>query len=79
MASRVVPGSAATTKRSSPNSWFTSDDLPTLGRPTTATWIASVSGSSSAGGSSATMRSSKSPELFPTAAEMGNGSPSPSS
>ncbi len=36
MASRVVPGISLTMARSSPSSWFSSDDLPTLGRPTMA-------------------------------------------
>jgi hypothetical protein len=34
--SRVVPGSSATMLRSSPSRAFSSDDLPTLGRPTIA-------------------------------------------
>ena len=41
MASRVVPGMSLTISRSSRSSRFTSDDLPTLGRPTMATAISS--------------------------------------
>ena len=43
MASRVVPPSSDTTMRSLPSSRFTSELLPTFGRPTTATRIASSS------------------------------------
>src|SRR5437867_670804 len=43
IASRVVPGSSATTSRSRPSKRLTRLDFPTLGRPTTATWIASSS------------------------------------
>ena len=41
IASRVVPGMSLTRTRSSRSSRFTSDDLPTLGRPTIATAVSS--------------------------------------
>src|SRR2546425_494433 len=43
IASRVVPGSSVTTSRSWPSKRLTRLDFPTLGRPTTATWITSTS------------------------------------
>jgi GTP-binding protein len=64
---------AATTSR------FTRLDFPTLGRPTTATWISVSSAGGGAGGSAATMRSSSSPMPLPVPAEIGVGSPMPSS
>ena len=45
IASRVVPATGDTTRRSSPSSRLMIDDLPTFGRPTTATWIVSASSS----------------------------------
>ena len=41
MASRVVPGCSLTTRRSWPTMRLIKEDLPTLGRPTTATRISS--------------------------------------
>jgi hypothetical protein len=78
MASRVVPASGETITRSRPRKAFTSDDLPTFGRPMTArrTTSSSSSGSSSPGPSS-TSRSSRSPVPSPWAADTGSGSPRP--
>ena len=44
IASRVVPATSETITRSSPRKRFTSEDLPTFGRPITARRIVSVSG-----------------------------------
>ncbi|PYO34357.1 MAG: hypothetical protein DMD74_11060 [Gemmatimonadetes bacterium] len=63
----MVPGSAATTTRSSPSSRLTRLDFPTFGRPTTATGIVSVSSCGDASGSRAATRSRRSPLLLPTA------------
>src|SRR5262245_15312304 len=65
--------------RSCPTSALTRLDLPTFGRPSTATRIASepISGGPSPGRSETT-RSSRSPVPCPWSAEIGSGSPSPS-
>ena len=80
IASRVVPASSETITRSRPRNALTSEDLPTFGRPITAsrTRSSSASSTSSSGGSSSTSRSSRSPVPSPWAAETGIGSPSPS-
>src|SRR5512143_2037811 len=69
--------------RSSPRSVFTSVDLPTLGRPTTAifTGAPAAAGSSScaAAGTAASASSARRSTLSPCAAEIGYGSPRPSS
>ena len=75
--SMVVPGRGSTITRSSPSSAFTSDDFPTLGRPTIATRGAPSSGSTARSGSIATTSSSRSPIPVPFSAEMARGSPSP--
>ena len=80
--SRVVPASSETITRCSPRKRLTSEDLPTLGRPITARRMlsCSLSGSPSTdrrSSSSATIRSSRSPEPSPWAAETGSGSPMP--
>src|SRR4030067_455237 len=76
MASRVVPDSGATTLPRSPSSRFTMLDFPTLGRPTTATWITSSSSApASCGGSRAKARPRRAPAPFPAPADTGNGSP----
>src|SRR5215218_6576558 len=79
IASRVVPGTSETITRSSPSSAFSRLDLPTFGRPRTATRIASSP--TSCGplpGSIVTTASSRSPVPWPCWAESGTGSPSPS-
>ena len=80
IASRVVPATSETITRSRPRNALTSEDLPTFGRPITAsrTRSSSSSGPSSSAGSSSTIRSSRSPVPSPCAAETGIGSPSPS-
>ena len=81
-ASRVVPGISLTISRSRPRSALTRLDLPTFGRPRIATRIASSDREGRPAGasrsSSATTRSSRSPEPVPCWPEMGIGSPSPS-
>ncbi len=77
--SRVVPATGLTIVRSVPSSAFSSDDLPTFGRPRIA-----IRGNSSALVPSpaspawAVMRSSRSPVPRPWVAETAIGSPSPS-
>ena len=44
IASRVVPATSVTITRSSPSSRFTSDDLPTFGRPISASRVAALAG-----------------------------------
>ena len=79
IASRVVPGTSETITRSCPRSAFSSDDLPTFGRPRIATRIASSpTCACPSPGSSSTIRSSRSPVPWPCSAERGKGSPSPS-
>ncbi len=78
IASRVVPGTSETIARSSFKSAFSSDDLPTLGWPISAS--ASCGSSSlegSSGGNFSTIASSKSPVPSPWIAETGTGSPKP--
>ncbi len=70
IASRVVPATSLTTSRSSPSRRFTIDDLPTFGRPTTATRTDSGAiGMPS--GSFSTITSSRSPEFLPFCADTG--------
>ena len=71
MASRVVPGMALTMERSTCSSALSSDDLPTLGRPTIAMRTESAGGCSSTTGTSATIASSRSPVPVPCKAEIG--------
>ncbi len=85
IASRVVPGVGATITRGRPRMAFTSDDLPTFGRPRMATRISSSasapspsSPSTSGGGSRSTIASSRSPVPRPCSADTLIGSPRPS-
>ena len=71
MESRVVPGISETIVRSSSQSAFSSDDLPTFGRPRMETPISSVVRSTRATSSSrrrATISSSRSPVAMPCSA-----------
>ena len=81
MASRVVPGWSNAITRSSPSSALMSVDLPTLGRPAMATrGMRSASSSSSASsGNSSSASSTRLRTPSPCAAEIGCGSPRPSS
>ena len=75
------PPRSETITRSRPRKALTSEDLPTFGRPITASRTRSSSRPRrppSSGGSSSTSRSSRSPVPRPWAAETGIGSPSPS-
>ena len=74
-----MPGTSETIVRSSPRSALSSDDLPTLGCPISAS-ASSVCGSAASlsGGSRSTIASSRSPVPSPWIAETGNGSPNPS-
>jgi hypothetical protein len=80
--SRVVPATSETTTRWLPASAFSSEDLPTFGRPTSATRRGPPGGIGAAtaetSGSTAIAASSASPEPRPCRAETGCGSPSPS-
>ena len=72
--SRVVPATESTTTRSSPTTWLSSDDLPTLGRPSSATRrgpCSSSKRSSGVSGSAARTASSRSPLPRPCSAETG--------
>ena len=73
--SRVVPATSDTTRRSSPSSLLMKSDLPTFGRPMTATRRSSPVTSSCSGGRIFTSSSSRSPEFLPFCAETGCGSP----
>src|SRR5215203_1424969 len=78
IASRVVPAMSETITRSEPRKALTSEDLPTLGRPITAT--RTVSSSSSCGSRSpraTTIASRRSPVPRPWVEETGSGSPRP--
>ena len=77
IASRVVPATSETITRSSPRKRLTSEDLPTFGRPMTASRTVSSSGSSSSSGRSAHERSSRSPLPRPCVADTAIGSPRP--
>src|SRR5574337_1055799 len=66
-----------TITRSCPNSAFTSDDLPTFGRPTTVTRMASDSDACSTGGSVSTIRSQSSATPRPCSADTGQISSNP--
>ena len=82
--SRVVPATSETMLRSRPRSRFRRLDLPTLGRPTSATrytgFCAWRRSSSSVGGAGkvAHIASSASATPLPWMPDMGNGSPRPS-
>ena len=77
-ASRVVPGTAETTARSLPSSRLRIDDLPTFGRPTSATRTGGfASGSGSTTGRPSSAASSRSPIPRPCSAEIGVPSPQP--
>ena len=78
MLSRVVPATSLTITRSWPEILFSSEDLPTFGRPMSARRTTSSSASSSSSGSSSTTRSSRSPVPRPCAALTACGSPRPS-
>src|ERR1700690_1394937 len=79
IASRVVPARSETITRSDPRKALTSEDLPALGRPITATRVGcSPSPAGALSPSSSTTRSSRSPLPRPCVAETANGSPSPS-
>ena len=80
IASRVVPAISETITRSRPRKALTSEDLPTFGRPITASRTGASSSSSAAcgSGSSSTTRSSRSPVPRPWVAETASGSPRPS-
>ena len=79
--SRVVPAVSLTTTRSLPAMEFSSEDLPTLGRPTRATRCRSPSGAAVAtaetSGRTSITASRTSPLPRPCRAETGKGSPSP--
>ncbi|MNJ62745.1 hypothetical protein D3C77_585970 [compost metagenome] len=78
MASRVVPAILLTITRSSPRSALTSDDLPTFGRPISATRMTSSSySSSSSSGRLSVIASSKSPTPVPWLPDTPMGSPNP--
>ena len=78
IASRVVPARSETITRSRPRKALTSEDLPTFGRPMTASRTSpSSSSGSSPSGSSSTRRSSRSPVPSPCTADTAIGSPSP--
>ncbi len=76
--SRVVPAIGVTITRSSPSSRLSSDDLPTFGRPISASRVASSASALPVPGSRSTIRSSRSPVPRPWVADTGIGSPSPS-
>ena len=78
IASRVVPAISDTITLSSPTMAFTSDDLPTFGRPITAIRAAWSSPGASASATSSDTRSSRSPVPSPWVADTGTGSPRPS-
>ena len=75
-----MPASSKTTERSRPRSRLNKLDFPTFGRPTNANLgsRSSSSRTSGASGSSATMRSSRSPVARPCMPDTATGSPSPS-
>ena len=79
--SRVVPAVSLTTTRSWPAMEFSSEDLPTLGRPTRAMRCRSPSGAAVAtaetSGRTSITASRTSPLPRPCRAETGKGSPSP--
>src|SRR5690242_946088 len=78
--STVVPAASSTTARSSLASLLSSEDLPTLGRPTIATRRGPPTSPYASGGGSGSaprIASSMSPEPRPCSAETGYGSPSP--
>src|SRR5439155_673381 len=74
-ASRVVPGASCTSTRSAPTIAFTSDDLPTFGRPTTATSTGAPGrgGGVETSGILARSSSSSSPTPRPCSEETGTG------
>ena len=78
--SRVVPASSLTTTRSSPAALFSSDDLPTFGRPRIATRRGppiSCLATAETSGSTFMISSSRSATPRPWIAETGYGSPRP--
>ena len=78
--SRVVPASSLTTTRSSPAALFSSDDLPTFGRPRIATRRGppiSCLATAETSGSTFMTSSSRSATPRPWMAETGYGSPRP--
>ena len=78
MASRVVPATLLTMTRCSPRIRLVRLDLPTLGLPMMATWITSLSSSSSvSGGKYCRQASSRSPVPWPWTADTAMGSPRP--
>ena len=80
--SRVVPARSFTTERCACASWLSSDDLPTFGRPTSATrrrWDGVRNPDvRSALFNASIAASSRSPTPLPCIAEIGYGSPNPS-
>ena len=79
--STVVPATSWTTDRDSPVSLFSSDDLPTFGRPISATRRGpppAPTNSAGAVGSASSTASSRSPEPRPCSADTAIGSPRPS-
>src|ERR1700736_5576853 len=79
--SRVVPATGSTSERSCPASLLSRLDLPTFGRPRSATRRGPPSSSSAsfgASGSASRITSSRSPLPRPCSALTGTGSPSPS-
>ena len=80
-ASRVVPGAGLTLTRASPHRRLRRDDFPTLGLPTIATRISSSGPgpSSSTTGRRVAIASTRSAIPRPCSAEIGIGSPRPSS
>ena len=79
MESLVVPAIGDTITLFSPTSSLMREDLPTLGLPITAILITSSSSSYCSFGKAFTISSSRSPKFSIFAAEIGIGSPSPSS
>ena len=77
--SRVVPATSSTTTRSEPATLFSREDLPTFGRPTSATRRGPRAAPSRARTRRAAPRaaSSRSPVPRPCSAETGCGSPRP--
>ena len=78
--STVVPATASTTTRSEPANAFRSEDLPTFGRPRSATRLGPPARDvpCPTAGNIFTMSSIRSPEPWPCSADTGSGSPRPS-
>ena len=79
MESRVVPAIGETITLFSPSRQLMSEDFPTFGLPITAIFVTSSSSSYASSGKLSTISSRTSPKLSMFAAEIGIGSPRPSS